>query len=155
MWENTYKPLGTGGRIEPKSTVFSALRVHAKTRMLMVSRNATMEHPDMNNSRHFEPLPLSNTQPRVKPPVRARNDMRTRLLHRLQDFFEVSRDQFDEVDLRIPEWVQADAALERTYDACAAREAMAAVQQLCLMTRRHIEMAVETSIARSYYDGRI
>jgi len=82
-------------------------------------------------------------------------DLRSRLLQGLQQFFEISRDQFVDDELRIPEWRQADEALERAYEACAAREAIPDIKCLCNLARRYIDMAVEMSTARSYYDGRI
>ena len=84
-----------------------------------------------------------------------RVDMRARLLQGLQEFFELSRDQFDDDDLVIPEWRQADDALEHAYDACAARAAIPTIKHLCTVTRRCIDIAVEMSMARSFYDGRI
>lgn len=109
----------------------------------------------MNNNRNFQSYTFSNRQPGVPPATNRGADKRAQLLNRLQEFFEVSRDQFDEGDLRIPEWRQADAALERAYDACVAREPVPAVQHLCTITRHYIAMAVEMSTARCYYDGRV
>lgn len=86
---------------------------------------------------------------------RGRGDIRSSLLQALQQFFEMARDQFDEEELGIPEWKQADDALERTYEACAAKATISAVESLCAITRRYIDMAVEISTARAYYDGRI
>ncbi|MCY7386947.1 MAG: hypothetical protein LH481_02615 [Burkholderiales bacterium] len=104
--------------------------------------------------RHFQPQATSTaTAPRTRPG--ADIDSGARLLHSLQQFFEVSRDQFEDVDLRIPEWHQADDALERAYDACVAREAIPIIKSLCSNAHRYIDMAVEVSTARSYYDGRI
>jgi hypothetical protein len=109
----------------------------------------------MNNNWNVQPHTPMHRLPGAPPATNRRIDTRAQLLHRLQEFFEVSRDQFDESDLRIPEWRQADAALERAYDACVAREPVPAVQHLCTITRHYIEMAVEMSTARSYYDGRV
>jgi len=104
--------------------------------------------------RHFQPHATSAaTAPRTR--SGAGSDNRARLLHGLQQFFEISRDQFDDVDLRIPEWRQADDALERAYDACVARETIPIIKSLCGNAHRYIDMAVEVSTARSYYDGRI
>lgn len=89
------------------------------------------------------------------PISRVRIDMRTQLLQALQQYFESSRDQFGGGELESPEWRQADDALERTYDACAAREPVPTVMHLCAVTRRYVDMAVEMSTTRSYYDGRI
>lgn len=105
-------------------------------------------------SRHFQPHTSAKRAPWFWS-ARVRLDNREQLLHALQDYFEVSRDQFDERDLAIPEWRQADDALERAYDACAAREALPAVTHLCAIARRAIDIAVEISRSRSYYDGRV
>jgi hypothetical protein len=87
--------------------------------------------------------------------ARVQIHMRNRLLQALQEFFEVSRDQFGDDVQEIPEWRQADDALERAYDACAARAAMSTIRYLCAIAHRTIETAVEISTARSYYDGRL
>ncbi len=84
-----------------------------------------------------------------------RLDSRAHTLRMLQEFFEVSRGQFDESDLQIPEWRQADDAVECVYDACVARQTIAVVKRLCEIAHRAIDIAVEMSTARSYYDGRI
>jgi len=85
----------------------------------------------------------------------ARKDTRSRLLLSLQQFFEISRDQFDDAELRTPEWRQADDALERVYDACVGHKTIDLVQSLCDRAHRCIDQAVEISTARSYYDGRL
>lgn len=85
----------------------------------------------------------------------SRLDSRAHTLRLLQEFFEVSRDQFGESDLQIPEWCQADDAVECVYDACVARQTISAVRRLYDIAHRTIETAVEMSTARSYYDGRI
>ncbi len=105
--------------------------------------------------RHYQPQ-SSSARPLTEIPVTAmRIDTRARLLQTLQQFFEVSRDQFTDNDLGIPEWRQADDALERAYDACAAHEAITTIKSLCNSAHRYIDMAVQMSTARSYYDGRI
>jgi hypothetical protein len=106
-------------------------------------------------NRNFQPHAAVDRRAPWLPASHLHTDIRKQLLQALQRFFEVSRDQFDDADLGIPEWRQADDALERAYDACAAREAVATVEKLCLVTRRYIGVAVEMSTARSYYDGRL
>ena len=106
-------------------------------------------------SRNFQSHAPSARRPPWLPISHVRIDMRTQLLQALQQFFESSRDQFDSGDLASPEWRQADDALERAFDSCAAREPVPTVMYLCALTRRYIDMAVEMATARSYYDGRI
>ncbi|MBL0121936.1 MAG: hypothetical protein IPP88_04150 [Betaproteobacteria bacterium] len=138
----------------------------AAARMLWLSRHtASVCGPAPHNdfakenatmgSRNFQSHVPPVKHPPWLPISRVRIDMRTQLLQALQQFFESSRDQFDDNDLSTPEWRQADDALERAYEACAARHAVATVMHLCAATRRYIDMAVEMSTARSYYDGRI
>ena len=103
--------------------------------------------------RQFQPKATSATAAQ-RPRAGTGSDIRARLLRGLQQVFEISRGQFDDVDLRIPEWRQADDALERAYDACLARAAIPIIKSLCSNAHRYIDMAVEVSTARSCYDGR-
>ena len=82
-------------------------------------------------------------------------DTRSILLQRLQSFIETSRDQFDERDLDSTDWRAADDALECVYAACAKRQPITQIEQLCHRAHRYIEAAVETSALQSYYDGRL
>ncbi|MEI6737717.1 MAG: hypothetical protein WCL29_04480 [Pseudomonadota bacterium] len=98
----------------------------------------------MGSRSYLPQTAFHHRSPRLQPP-RNHIDSRAQLLQGLQQFFELSRDQFDYSDLETPEWRQADDALERTYDACAARAAVPAVRHLCGITRSYIEMAIEMS----------
>ncbi len=73
----------------------------------------------------------------------------------LRQFFDAARAQFDEDELNIAEWRQAREAFERAYDAFATQAAESTITSLCLWARRTIDMAVEISTARGYYDGRL
>lgn len=109
----------------------------------------------MGHRHHHSTQSASRHPAAGSPPPRRPFDIRAQLLGGLQQFFEASRDQFDHDDLVIPEWRQADAALERAYDASAMHDAIPAVKHLCDIARRYIEIAVDVSLARSHYDGRL
>jgi hypothetical protein len=105
--------------------------------------------------RHTTSQSTSTSQAAGSASRAGRLDSRAQILRMLQELFEVSRDQFDDSDLQIPEWRQADDAVECVYDACVAHEKIAAIRRLSEIAHRYIDMAVEMSTARSYYDGRI
>jgi hypothetical protein len=82
-------------------------------------------------------------------------DIRSQYLCSLQEKYEAARDQFDVRTLAIPEWQQAEDALERAYDCWLARETAAAVEHQCAIAKRYIDAAIEMSSVSNYYDGRI
>lgn len=73
----------------------------------------------------------------------------------LQQLFETSCGQFDEDEMGITEWRQARDAFDRAVEAFAANATLQTIESLCAITRRNINIAIEISTARCYYDGRI
>ncbi len=110
------------------------------------------------------PTPLF---PRIAPPGRRANWLGKRQADRagsndlqaglvgLRQFFDAARSQFDENELNIAEWRLTRDAFERAYDAFTTHATETNIETLCNLARRTIDMAVEMSTARGYYDSQI